>query len=118
VYLIGLYYKKNRCTYIKYVLSHIINYQHLSIAKAIETCCQLKICDKMYFIHVHLLVLLYKFKYSFNAQMWNILSSCLYFLNPLYADHKYYFEGIRMWSGDTLYLWCNCCCVIFFIWLQ
>jgi hypothetical protein len=33
-------------------------------AKAIETCWYFVICDKKYFIHVHLLVLIHKFKYS------------------------------------------------------
>jgi len=31
------------------------------------------ICDKIYFVRVHLLVLLHEFKYSVNAQMLNIL---------------------------------------------
>jgi hypothetical protein len=33
--------------------------------------CQ-KLCDETYFVHVHLFVLLLMFKYSFNAQIWNM----------------------------------------------
>jgi len=34
------------------------------IAKSIGSCRQLVTCDKTYFIHVHLLVLLHKFKFG------------------------------------------------------
>jgi len=60
---------------IKHVSSHIINYQHVSIAFVIiigvgnttnkSTCIN--------FMCVNLLVLLCKFKYSSNARIWNIL---------------------------------------------
>ena len=63
----------------------------MMIAKAIETCWKLIICDKTYFIHVHWLVLLHIFKYSFNAWIWNILSSYTEFqqnsINGLDADY-------------------------------
>jgi len=37
VMYLSLCNKTNKCTYVKYILSHIINYR-LSIAKAVETC--------------------------------------------------------------------------------
>jgi hypothetical protein len=52
---LNLHNKTNKCTIIKYVLSHIINYPHvckatlMMTAKAIETSSQLIICDKIYF---------------------------------------------------------------------
>jgi hypothetical protein len=54
------------CT--KYVSSHIINFRYVLIAYVI-------IIRVEYFMHVHLLVLLHKYKYSFNACIWNILNS-------------------------------------------
>jgi len=32
---LNLCYKTNKCTYITYVLSRIINYQHISVASAV-----------------------------------------------------------------------------------
>jgi len=40
--------------------------------QAIQTCQKSIICDEKYFVHVHLLVLLLKLKYSFNSQIWNM----------------------------------------------
>ena len=88
VYL-NLRNRANKFACIKYVLTHITNYQHVSIAffdqqdriarvlrikqfaiimkmitaKEIETYWQIIICDKTYFIRVNLLVLLRKIKY-------------------------------------------------------
>jgi hypothetical protein len=47
----------------------------MMITQAIKTWQKLIICDETYFVHVHLLVLLLKFKYSINAQIWNMFCS-------------------------------------------
>ena len=44
----------------------------MMIKRAIKTCQKLIICDETYFVRVHLLVLLLKFKYSCNAEIWNM----------------------------------------------
>jgi hypothetical protein len=60
-------------------------------AKVSKTCWSLIMCDKTYFIHMHLLVLLHMFKYSFNAWIWNTLSYYTEFqqnsMNGLDADY-------------------------------
>ena len=43
------------------------------IAKSIKKYWWLIIFDKTHFIHVHLLVLLHRFKYSLNEWMWKLL---------------------------------------------
>ena len=92
-----LFNKTNKCTRVIQVLSHVINYQHVLIISvfirvAIETCWWLLICDKTCFTHVHLLALLNKFKYLFNAQTWNILR-CI---------RKYNISILRRVSGHTI----------------
>jgi hypothetical protein len=62
--------KKYRC--IKHVSSHIINYQHVPNTS----------------IHVYLLVLWHKFKYSFCARTWNMLMGtfCYFAKTPKVFD--------------------------------
>lgn len=46
----------------------------MMFVKAIETYWYWRKCDRAYFVHVRLLVLLYKFNYSLNARVWDILN--------------------------------------------
>lgn len=55
-------------------------------AQAIEICWWIIICDKTRFIYVHLLILLYKSKYSFKGKVWNIFSWLRRF--PLIKDSR------------------------------
>jgi hypothetical protein len=57
--------KTKKCTCIKYSTL-------MMIIQAIKTCQELIIYDETCFVHVHLLVLLLKFKNSCSAQIWNM----------------------------------------------
>jgi len=79
-------------------------------AEVIKTYWQLIVCDKIYFIHVHLLVLLRKGKYSSNAQIWNTSRA----LGYLWRKFRFHFR--RDFCDITLsyYLLKNVCMFMFF----
>jgi hypothetical protein len=48
----------------------------MMLAKTTETYWWLIICHETYFMHVHIFVFWRKFKFSFNARLWNVLILC------------------------------------------
>jgi len=76
----------------------------MMITQAIKTCQKLIICDETYFAHLHLWVLLLKFKYSFNSQIWNMFchstfefdnSYVLYQCDAINIKHLVHVSGLR-----------------------
>ena len=89
--------KTNKCTCMKHSTLMMITH-------AFKTCQKLIIFDETYFVHVRLLVLLLKFKYSFNAQIWNMFchspfefdNSCvLYQCDAINIKHLVLVSGLR-----------------------